>query len=167
MENITPYLLIVALYFSLFLIIQAFRIGGIRSSEKKTFYIIGGLWASLVFIGNYGFYKMGIMSFIPWINNGLHTFIWIGMVLTYLYMSTRFTYPIWRQVIYFSIFSFIVKYAEQMLFGIWELDHFFWIFKGNFAYVLGWSIMDGLYPYISNFGLKIMSKYIKGLVLVA
>ena len=156
---------ILLLYAALFLIMQGFSSSKFNKDETKTFVITGILWAVSVFIGNYICYLIGIMSFIPWVNNFLHTFIWIGFCLTYLYITTRMRFPIWRQVLYFSIFSFIVKYAEQMLFGIWEHDHFMWIFEGNFAYILGWSLMDGLYPFITNLGLKMLSKFVRGIVI--
>lgn len=162
----TSIVFILALYAALFFVIQGLRRGGIRPEERKTYWLVGFLWAISVFVGNYAFYKIGIMSFIPWINNALHTFLWIGLVLGYLYMSTRSQRSIWRQSGYFIVFSFIVKYAEQMLFGIWEHDHFFWVFKGNFAYVLGWSIMDGIFPFLTNLVFRILGRFIPGLILV-
>lgn len=158
---------ILSLYLALYIVIRALKKHQTDPGERKTFLVTGPLWASLVFVGNYGFYRMGIMSFIPWFLNFQHTFIWIFLCLTPLYLNTRTTQPFWVQVILFSVFSFIVKYAEQMLFGIWELNHFMFVFKGNFAYVLGWSLMDGLYPWITNTGLRIIGRFVPGLVLVA
>ena len=165
MNPITQIIGILILYLALLLVMQGFRSHRLGKEERKTFIVIGAVWAIFVFAGNYLFFKIGIMSFIPWTNNFLHTFLWIGFCLTYLYLSIRFTLPIWRQVLYFSIFSFIIKYAEQLLFGIWELEHFFFIFKGNFAYVLGWSLMDGLYPFITKFILRMMSRFVPGLII--
>lgn len=155
---------ILVLYLVLFLTIKGFRSGGLLQKEMKTYWTIGLLWAVGVFAGNFVFYKIGIMSFTPWILNGIHTFIWIGLVLSYLYITTRMQTPLWRQILYFIVFSFIVKYAEKLIFDGWDHDHFMWIFKGNFAYILGWSVMDGLYPIITKFALKIMGKRVPGLL---
>lgn len=165
--DITRIIGILIFYFLLLIVIRALRKIPKDPGEQKTAVVTGILWAVLVFVGNFGFFRMGIMSFIPWVNNFMHTFIWIGLCLTPLYMITRRTQPMLVQIALFSVFSFIVKYAEQMVFGIWELNHFFFVFKGNFAYVLGWSIMDGLYPWITNTGLRIIGKFIPGIVLVA
>ena len=156
---------ILVIYLMLFMTIKGFRNGGLQSKEMKTYWLIGILWGLGVFIGNFVLYKIGVMSFTPWILNGLHTFIWIGLVLSYLYITTRMQTPIWRQVLYFIVFSFIVKYAEKIIFNSWEHDHFFWVFKGNFAYILGWSIMDGLYPFITKFGLRLLSRRMSGLLI--
>jgi hypothetical protein len=157
---------VLLLYAALFLVIRGYK-SNIEPEEKKTAVIVGLSWAILVFIGNYLFYLIGIMSFLPWINNFMHTFLWIGICLTWLYLGVRDTQPGYIQFTYFATFSFIVKYTEQMLFGTWEHGHFFFIFKGNFAYVLGWSLADGLYPAITNFGLKMVSKWVPGVVTVS
>lgn len=156
---------ILVLYLILFLTIRGFRNGGITKAERKTYWLIGMLWAVGVFAGNFIFFKIGIMSFTPWLLNFLHTFIWIGLVLSYLYITTRMNTPMWRQILYFIVFSFIVKYTEKIIFNGWDHDHFLWIFKGNFAYILGWSIMDGLYQIITKIALRIMGRRISGLVM--
>lgn len=158
MYTITPLrvLGILMLYAALFMIMRSIR-KRIDNDEKGLFAFIGLMWASLVFVGNYLFYLIGIMSFLPWINNFLHTFVWIGGCLTWLYLGVREKEPMPVQCLHFATFSLIVKYAEQLLFGIWEHDHFFFVFKGNLAYVLGWSIMDGTYPIITKYGLRMMA----------
>jgi hypothetical protein len=72
----------------------------------------------------------------------------------------------WEQFLLFAIFSFIVKAAERYFLGTWELPYFFFI-DGNAAYIIGWSLMDGLYPFISMFGLKVISKYSEGVLVPA
>ncbi len=158
MYTITPLrvLGILLLYAALFVIMRTIR-KRIDGDEKGLFVFIGLLWAGLVFIGNYLFYRIGIMSFLPWLNNFMHTFIWIGFCLTWLFLSVRAKESLPVQCVLFAVFSLIVKYAEQLLFGIWEHDHFFFVFKGNFAYVLGWSLMDGSYPIITKYGLKLLA----------
>ncbi len=149
---------VLALYAALFAIIR-FNKRGLSHSDKRLFITIALGWAVLVFSGNYAFYKIGIMSFLPWINNFMHCFLWIGTCLTYLYLSVRDSQPLVLQCLAFATFSLIVKYAEQLLLGTWEHGHFFFIFQGNFAYVLGWSLLDGLYPLITLAGLRLLSRF--------
>jgi len=158
MYTITPFRVaaVLALYALLFLIIRTNK-KHFSGNEKEVFRFIGLSWAISVFLGNYAFYRIGIMSFLPWINNFMHTFLWIGICLSYLYISVRDKEPMLIQCLHFATFSLIVKYAEQMLLGTWEHDHFFFVFKGNLAYVMGWSLMDGLYPIITKCGLKLLA----------
>jgi len=129
---------------------------------RRTYITLFFGWAIGVFFGNWLFYKLGFMSFLPWLNNFCHTFIWIGLCLGFLYAEAR-RRPFIEQFALFAIFSFIVKWAEHSVLGTWELDNFFGI-QGNMAYIVGWSLMDGLYPVISVGGLRIVSRWIDGLV---
>ncbi|QXD16815.1 hypothetical protein GQ464_007720 [Rhodocaloribacter litoris] len=150
-------------YAALFVVIRLHK-RRIEPAERKTFFVIGGTWAVSVFIANYLLYLAGFMSFLPWINNFMHTFLWIGLCLTFLYLGIREDHPMAVQFIVFATFSLIVKYAEQLLFGTWDHDHFFHLFRGNFAYVLGWSLADGLYPPITFYGLRLLSRFVPGLI---
>jgi hypothetical protein len=150
-------------YSALFVIIHMYR-DRIDRSETKTFLVIGGAWAVVVFLGNYLLYRAGLMSFLPWTNNFLHTFIWIGFCLTWLYLGVREGHALLVQCIAFATFSLVVKYAEQMAFGTWDYGHFFHVFRGNFAYVLGWSLADGLYPPLTLVGLRILGRWVPGLI---
>ena len=152
-------------YAALFVIIRTYK-GSIERGETRTFLVVGGTWAVTVFIANYVLFRLGVMSFLPWVNNFMHTFLWIGVCLTFLYLGVREDQPMAVQFIMFATFSLIVKYAEQLLLGTWELDHFFWVFNGNFYYVLGWSLADGLYPILTLFGLRLASRAIPGLIVV-
>jgi hypothetical protein len=124
---------------------------------------IAVVWAVSVFVANYLLYRAGAMSFLPWVNNFLHTFIWIGICLTFVYLGVREVAPMWAQFLIFFAFSFAVKYAEQWLFGTWEHDNFFGI-PSNFAYVLGWSLADGTYPVLTRFVLRHVARGVPGLV---
>jgi hypothetical protein len=150
-------------YAALFVVIRLTK-PRIEPAERKTFFVIGGAWAVSVFIANYLLFRAGVMSFLPWVNNFLHTFVWIGGCLTYLYLSVRETQSMPTQFVLFATFSLIVKYAEHLLLGTWELDHFFHMFRGNFAYILGWSLADGLYPPITLYGLRLLARWVPGLV---
>lgn len=165
MYTVTPIRIValLLLYAALFVVIRTHK-PKIESRLRKTFFTIAGMWAVSVFIANYLLYRAGFMSFLPWINNFMHTFLWIGVCLTFLFLGVRKEQPLWVQFIMFATFSLIVKYAEQLLFGTWEHDHFFHVFRGNVSYVLGWSLADGFYPIITPWGLKLLSHWIPGLV---
>jgi len=167
MYTVTPLrvLAVLALYGLLYMVMRINR-QPISAAEGKTFSTLGALWAVSVFIGNYLFYRAGIMSFLPWVTNFLHTFVWIGVCLTALYLTVRESTPLILQCVAFAAFSLIVKYAEQLLFGTWELDHFFHVLHGNVAYVLGWSVADGLYPPITFYGLRLLGRAVPGLVVL-
>ena len=135
----------------------------IERYELRTALAIAGVWAVSVFIANYLLYRAGAMSYLPWVNNFMHTFIWIGICLTLLYFGVRETAPMWQQFLLFFAFSLVVKYAEHWLFGTWDHDNFFGI-EGNFTYILGWSLADGTYPLLTRFVLRRASRGIPGLV---
>lgn len=160
-NNITEYLLIIIVYAALFIIMR-YANRRVELNFRKSFRILFWGWALGVFIGNYLFYLIGIMSFLPWLNNFFHTFIWIGLCLTFLY-SGCYKKPLWEQFLLFTIFSFIVKAAERYFLGTWEHSYFFFI-NGNAAYIIGWSLMDGLYPFISMVGLRFIFKYFEGVL---
>lgn len=151
------------LYAALLVVARSFGWRWLRA-EWQTAQLIGISWAVATFVLNFLLYRAGVMSFMPWVTNALHTFVWIGGVLTVLYLGVRRTQPMWVQMVLFAVFSLVVKVGEQILFGTWEHGHFFQVFQGNAAYVLGWSLADGLYPPITKFGLRLASKFVHGLV---
>jgi hypothetical protein len=155
---------VLAFYAAVFVIIRLSR-ERIEPFERKTFIAIGIAWAGPVFIANYLLYKAGAMSFLPWVNNFMHSFLWIGFCLSWLYLGVRETQPMILQFVLFTTFSLIIKYAEQKLFGTWEHDNFFGI-GGNGAYVMGWSLADGTYPVLTLFGLRLAARFIPGLAVI-
>lgn len=160
-NGIDDYAVVLAVYASLFILIRHAH-ARVELNFRRTFWILFSGWAVGVFIGNYAFYKIGIMSFLPWLNNFFHTFLWIGLCLSFLYAGAH-KKPFWEQFALFAIYSFIVKWAEQEILGTWEMDRFFFI-QGNLAYVIGWSLLDGLYPLLSATGLRIVSKFVDGVI---
>jgi hypothetical protein len=154
---------VLALYAGLFVVIRMGR-PGIAPDERKTALVVGGLWFVLVFIANILLARAGVMSPLPLLNNFMHTGLWIGICLTALYFGNRHTVGILPLCIAFAVFSLVVKYAENHLFGTWDLDHFFYVFRGNPAYILGWSLADGLYPVITLIGVRLISRFVSGLV---
>jgi hypothetical protein len=65
---------LVAFYAALFVVIRVIK-PRIEPDERRTALVIGGLWAVSVFIANYLLYRLGAMSFLPWTNDFLHTFV--------------------------------------------------------------------------------------------
>ncbi len=167
MYTVTPIRVaaVLAVYTGLLVIIRLVK-PSLEPAERKTFFTIAGVWAVAVFVANYLLYRAGLMSFLPWLNNFMHTFLWIGVCLSFLYLGVREDQPMVVQFLVFATFSLIVKYAERMLFGTWDLDHFFHVFRGNFAYILGWSLADGLYPPLTFYGLRLLGRWISGLIVL-
>ena len=155
---------VLAFYAAMFLLIRLSR-GRLADFEKRTYVAVAVAWAVPVFVANWLLYKAGAMSFLPWVNNFMHTFLWIGLCLAWLYLGVRETQPLWVQFLLFTTFSLLVKYAEQKLFGTGEHDNFFGI-GGNGAYVLGWSIADGTYPILTLFGVRVAARYLDGLAVI-
>src|SRR5262245_29049073 len=160
-NSVWDYAIVLIVYVALFLLMRHAN-ATVELNYRRTFWILFPGWAISVFVGNYVFYRIGIMSFLPWLNNFLHTFVWIGLCLSFLYAGSH-RKVLLEQFALFAIFSFIVKWAEREILGTWEMDHFFFI-RGNLAYVIGWSLMDGLYPVISRLGLKLVSKFVSGVI---
>jgi hypothetical protein len=149
-------LVILAFYAALLTVIRVIK-PRIEPFERRTALAIGLGWAVPVFVANYLLYKAGLLSYLPWVTNFMHSFLWIGVCLTFLYLGVRESQPMAVQVLLFATFSLIVKYAEQLAFGTWDLDHFLHVFDGNFAYVLGWSLADGTYPVITLLALRLVA----------
>lgn len=152
-------LALLAFYAALFVVIRVIK-PRIERDDQATFLVIGAAWAVSVFIANFVLYLAGVMSFLPWLNNFMHTFLWIGLCLAWLYLGVREQQHLLVQCILFATFSLVVKVMEQVLFGTWEHPHFFHVFQGNTAYVLGWSLADGLYPPITLFGLRLVQRWL-------
>ena len=153
------YSLVLLIYLSIFLIIR-YPNPRIELNFKVNFLVLYIFWSLAMFFGNYIFYLLGVMSFLPWLNNFIHTFIWIGFCLTYLY-SGVYKHNIIKQFFLFAIYSFIIKVAENLILGTWDKDPFYF-FYGKYAYIIIMSLVDGFYPIISIIVLKICSKFIKG-----
>lgn len=120
-----------------------------------TYLFVG--WSLGTFVANYLLFRVGVMSFLPWLNNFMHTFVWIGLALGFLYAGAH-RKPLPEQFALFAIYSLLVKIAENQILGTWEHNNFFGI-DGNAAYIIGWSLMDGLYPIVSMTGLGIIARF--------
>lgn len=167
MYEVTPLrVLAMLLFYAALLTIVRLVKPSIEPEERRTFVAIALAWAVPVFVANYLLYKADLMSFLPWVTNFMHTFLWIGIVLTFLYLGVRSNHSMFTQIVVFTTFSLIVKYAEQIVFGTWDQDNFFHVIDGNGAYVLGWSLADGMYPVLTLYGLRIASRWIPGLIAI-
>ena len=160
--NGLPDYLFLLLFYGAMLVLMRYGHARLDLSFRRTYYALFVGWGTLTFIANFLLYRLGVMSFLPWLNNAMHTFVWIGGCLGFLYAGAH-RRSMLEQFALFAIFSFLVKQAEQALLGTWELGHFFGI-PGNAAYVVGWSLADGLYPVLSMIGLKLLSNVVEGLV---
>jgi hypothetical protein len=160
-NDLGKYALVLLVYAALFVIMR-YAHASVEPEFRKTYWVLFWGWGIATFIANYAIYRLGFMSFLPWLNDFFHTFVWIGLCLGFLYAGA-WRRPWLEQFLLFAIFSFIVKVAERLILGTWEHGSFFFI-PGNVAYLIGWSLMDGLYPTLSKVALKILRKFIPGLV---
>jgi hypothetical protein len=149
------YLLVLIVYALMFLLIR-YPKPVIELNYRGTFKFLAALWIFLMFTGNYLFFRLGLMSFLPWLNNFIHSFLWIGVCLTWLYYCTH-ERPSWEQFIHFSFTSFIIKMTEHLVLGSWSRDSYAGI-DHPLAYLIAMSLVDGFYPLISKFVLAWASK---------
>lgn len=158
---ITDYLIVLVMYAGLFVVMR-YGHPTLDPAFRKTFIILYFVYAISIFIANYVLYRLGVMSFLPWLNNFFHTFIWIGLCLNYQYGGS-YNRPLWEQFVFFFLFSYVVKTGEQHLLGTWEHPNWFGL-PSNQAYILGWSLVDGMTPIANLIGIRIVSRFVSGLV---
>jgi len=156
MDELIRILAALLLYAALFVIIRINK-PALDADERRIYGLLYLGWAAPVFAANYLLSLVDLESPMPWYVNLIHTFVWIGLCLGWLYLSIR-RESLWVQFVAFATFSLLVKLAEQKLFGAWSSEHFFFIFRGNWAHLLGWSLADGLYPLISMAGLVLIDR---------
>lgn len=160
-NSILNYIVVLLIYAGLYLAMRQ-AAPRIDPAFHRSFWVLLTLWAGGVFIANYLLYLAGTMSFLPWLNNFMHSFIWIGLGLGFLF-GISYKKPFWEQFVLFAVYSFAVKLTENLLLGTWEFNHFFFI-EGNLAYIMGWSIFDGLYPLGATVLLWAVSHFVSGVV---
>jgi hypothetical protein len=154
-NTLLDYLLVLVIYGLMYLFIR-YPKPTLELNYHSNFLFLALFWGGLMFIGNYLGYRLGIMAFLPWLDNFIHSFIWVGLCLTWLYYCTH-ERPMWEQFIFFAFASFIVKIAEKMLIGTWSMDSYLGI-KNPYAYIIAMSLIDGFYPVLSNVILKALGK---------
>ena len=156
MDELLRILGLLLLYAALLVIFRITK-PALSADERRIYGLLYLGWAAPVFVANYLLSLVDLESPMPWYVNFMHTFVWIGLCLGWLYLGTR-REPRWVQFVAFATFSLMVKLAEQKLFGAWASDHFFFIFRGNWSHLLGWSLADGLYPLISTLALALIDR---------
>ena len=149
---IVEYGILLLVYACMFLFIR-FSKPVIELNFRSRFVYLGIVWAILMFSGNYLFYLLGVMSFLPWLNNFLHSLLWVGICLGWLYYTCKHR-PLPEQFLHFAFASFIIKMAEHLLLGSWSMDSYLGI-HNPYAYLIAMSIVDGFYPIVSIWLLKI------------
>ena len=154
-NTLLDYLLVLLIYGLMYLLIR-YRKPTLELNYRGNFIFLFAFWAFLMFTGNYLFYRLGVMSFLPWLNNLLHSGIWVGFCLGWLYYCTN-DRPVWEQFILFAFTSFIVKMAENSILGTWNMESYLGI-KSPLAYIVTMSVVDGFYPIISNWLIKALGK---------
>jgi hypothetical protein len=145
------------MFYALLFVLMRHANPRIELSFRTSFTYLFVGWSLGTFAANYLLFRLGVMSFLPWLNNFFHTFVWIGLCLGFLYAGA-YRKPLLEQCGLFAIYSLLVKIAEHQLLGTWEHHHFFGI-PGNAAYIVGWSLMDGVYPLVSMAGLRIVANF--------
>jgi hypothetical protein len=162
-NTLFDYALILLIYAGLFVAMRQMS-PRIEPEFRRSFVILFVVWAVGVFVADYVFYLLGVMSFLPWLNTFMHTFIWIGLCLGFLYSISYSKRPLWELLVLFAIYSLVVKVAENKILGTWEFDHFFFV-DGNLAYIIGWSLVDALYPVGSALVLALAARLTHGVII--
>src|SRR5580765_8815097 len=93
-NTLMSYALVLLIYFLMFLFIR-YPKPVVELNYRGNFKFLAIVWAIMMFTGNYLFYRLGIMSFLPWLNDFIHSFLWIGICLTWLYYSSHHR-PLWE-----------------------------------------------------------------------
>jgi len=151
-NNWLDYLAVLLIYGLMWLLIR-YPKPAIELNFQNSYLLLVLFWGPLMFIGNYLGYLSGVMSFLPWLNNFTHSFIWVGLGLGWLYYCTKEQSMI-TQIIFASWTSFIVKIFEHLILGTWSMPVFLGI-HWPYAYIIAMSLLDGLYPVLSLVLLKV------------
>lgn len=146
-NTLLSYALVVLIYGLLFLFIR-YPKPAVELNYRSTFLALAFFWSLLLFGGNYLGYRVGMMAFLPWLNNFLHSFVWVGICLCWLYYCT-YERPLPEQFLFFAFLSFIVKVAEKLILGTWSRDSYLGI-HNPYTYIIAMSLIDGLYPVASR-----------------
>jgi hypothetical protein len=159
-NNIFDYLLVLLIY-GLMVIIMRYANKNVELNFEKSYWLLFFFWSIAMFIGNYVSYLLAVMSFLPWLNNFIHSFVWVGLCLGFLYAGC-YKRDWYEQFLLCAIFSFIVKVFENLILGTWDFDNYLGV-DGKYTYIIVMSLVDGFYPIISKILLTIVSKYYKGI----
>lgn len=154
-NSLFDYALVLVVYGLLFLFIR-YPKPAVELNYRATFVFLSAFWGLLMFGGNYLGYRLGVMAFLPWLDNLLHSFVWVGICLCWLYYCT-YGRPLWEKFFFFAFLSFVVKIAEKLLVGTWSMDNYLGI-NNPYAYAIAMSLIDGLYPVASQWIVAALAK---------
>jgi hypothetical protein len=154
-NGLKEYLLVLLFYLMVFILVK-YPKRTIELNERSSFLLLFLSWSLFIFIGNYIGYLVGAMSFLPWLNNVIHSFGWVGIALTWLYFSSR-GLPWHYRFFLAAMFSFIIKTMENYILGTWQFDPYL-MFSGKWAYIIIMSAVDGFYPLLSDLLIKALHK---------
>ena len=154
-NNLLDYLLVLVIYGLMYLLIRSPK-PQLELNYRSNFFFLCFFWGGLMFVGNYLGYRTGMMAFLPWLDNFVHSFIWVGLCLSWLYYCTH-ERPMWEQFVLFAFASFVVKVAERLIIGTWSMDTYLGI-RNPYAYIIAMSLIDGFYPVLSAWILKGLGK---------
>ena len=154
-NTLLDYALVLIIYGLFFLFIR-YPKASVELNYRPTFLFLSIFWAVLMFGGNYLGFLTGMMAFLPWLDNFLHSFVWVGICLCWLYYCTN-ERPWWEQALFFAFISFLVKVAEKSILGTWSLESYLGI-RNPYAYIIVMSLIDGMYPLVSGWVIKALAK---------
>lgn len=154
-NTLADYALVLLIYGLMFLLIR-YPKPNLELNYRSNYFFLVVLWAFLMLTGNYLFYRLGVMAFLPWLNNAVHSIVWVGACLGWLYYTAH-RRPIWEQFILFAFTSFIVKMAEFSILGTWSMERYLGI-ESPYAYIIVMSLVDGFYPIISKWVIAALGK---------
>ncbi|HXB93382.1 MAG TPA: hypothetical protein VNU72_13885 [Puia sp.] len=154
-NGLVNYGMVLLIYGLIFLLVW-YPKNTIELNSRSSFLLLYFFWSIFIFAGNYVGFLLGVMSFLPWLDNFIHSFIWVGFMLTWLYFSTR-GLPWYYRCFLAGMYSFIIKYAEHTIIATWSFDPYFF-FTGPYAYIIIMALVDCLYPPISDLLLTQVNK---------
>ena len=149
------YLLVLVVYGLIFLLVW-YPKRKIELNSRCSFIVLYIFWSVAMFAGNYFGYLLGFMAFLPWLDNFIHSFGWVGFALAWLYFSTT-GLPWYYRFFLSAMFSFIIKFSENFILGTWTFDPYFF-FTGKYTYIIIMALIDGFYPLVSDLLLKWLNK---------
>jgi hypothetical protein len=149
------YLLVLLIYVLVFLLVKYPR-NTIELNSRNSFLLLYLFWSIVIFVGNYIGFLLGVMAFLPWLNNLIHSFIWVGFVLTWLYFASR-SLPWYYRCFLAGMSSFIIKYSEHSILGTWTFVPYL-SFTSPYAYIIVMALVDCLYPPVSDLLLGAVNK---------
>jgi hypothetical protein len=153
--TLSDYLLVLFIYLLVFLLVW-YPKRTVELNSRSSFLVLYLFWSVAMFAGNYIGYLLGFMAFLPWLDNFMHSFLWVGFALAWLYFSST-GLPWYYRFFLAGMFSFLIKFSENFILGTWAFDPYFF-FTGKYAYIIIMALVDGFYPLASDILLRQLNK---------